>query len=48
MSALFRDPAPDVSNHLLAGWFATTAGGFLFRPVAAGEPYVYQEVGGTG
>jgi len=33
-----------VSNVLLAGWFATTAGGVLFAPASEGEPYVYEEV----
>lgn len=45
LDAVFRRPAPDVSNHLLAGWFATTGGGVLFAPAGRGAPWVYQEVG---
>jgi hypothetical protein len=45
LGALFSDPAPRVSNVMLAGWFATVGGGVLFLPTAAGDPYVYQEVG---
>ncbi|MFQ6046143.1 MAG: hypothetical protein ACE5PT_07280 [Gemmatimonadales bacterium] len=46
LEALFQNPAPGVSNQMLLGWFATTGGGMLFAPAGAGEPYVYQEVGG--
>lgn len=45
LGALFEDPAPEISNLLLAGWFATSGGGVLFAPAHPGEPYVYQEVG---
>ena len=44
LSAVFESPPPNVSNVLLAGWFATTGGGVLFTPTASGEPYVYEEV----
>lgn len=45
IEALFQEPPSDISNQLLAGWFATTAGGFLFRPTAENQPYVYFELG---
>jgi hypothetical protein len=45
LGALFRDPAPQVSNVMLGGWFATGGGGVLFLPAVAGDPYVYQEIG---
>ena len=45
LAAVFQPPAPQVSNLLLAGWFATTGGGLLFAPAVAGDPYVYEEVG---
>lgn len=45
LDAVFRHPAPGVSNHLLAGWFATSGGGVLFAPASVEEPWVYQEVG---
>jgi hypothetical protein len=45
LGALFENPAPEISNLLLAGWFATSGGGVLFAPAHPGEPYVYQEVG---
>jgi hypothetical protein len=45
LGAVFSDPAPQVSNVMLAGWFATGGGGVLFLPTVAGDPYVYQEVG---
>ena len=44
VSAVFEEPPANVSNVLLAGWFATTGGGILFAPVSQGEPYVYEEV----
>ncbi|MGD8728013.1 MAG: hypothetical protein PVH40_10230 [Gemmatimonadales bacterium] len=44
LNAVFEKPDSRISNVLLAGWFATTGGGVLFAPVAAGEPYVYREV----
>ncbi len=47
VSRLFKEPVPQISNNLLAGWFATTAAGFLFSPGRSGEPYVYEEVGET-
>ena len=45
IAALFEDPPQDVSNVMLAGWFATTGGGVLFAPAHQGEPYIYEEVG---
>lgn len=45
IAALFEDPPQDVSNVMLAGWFATTGGGILFAPQKKREPYVYEEVG---
>ncbi len=45
LAALFREPGPDVSNMLLAGWFAATGGGVLFAPSVAGDPYAYEEMG---
>ena len=45
LGALFSDPAPQVSNVMVGGWFATGGGGVLFLPTTAGDPYVYQEVG---
>ena len=45
LGALFSDPVAHVSNVMLGGWFATGAGGVLFLPVVAGDPFVYQEVG---
>ena len=32
LGALFQAPAPETSNLLLAGWFATSGGGMLFVP----------------
>lgn len=48
LAALFSGPVPQVSNHMLAGWFATGGAGVLFLPAVAGDPYVYQEVGSEG
>lgn len=45
LSALFQGPVPQVSNQLLAGWFATGGAGLLFVPAVAGDSYVYEEVG---
>ncbi|MCH7874244.1 MAG: hypothetical protein IH965_02960 [Gemmatimonadetes bacterium] len=45
LAAMFQEPAPAVSNQLLAGWFATGGGGVLFLPIGDGEPYIYAEVG---
>lgn len=45
VDALFQAPAPEASNQLLVGWFATSGGGMLFVPAGPGGPYVYQEVG---
>jgi hypothetical protein len=45
LAAVFEEPPADLSNLMLAGWFATTGGGVLFTPGASGKPYVYQEVG---
>ena len=47
LAALFREPGPEVSNVLLAGWFTATGGGVLFAPSVVGDPYVYQEMGAT-
>ncbi len=44
LSAVFQYPPPDVSNLMLAGWFATTGGGILFVPPLADGVYTYQEV----
>jgi hypothetical protein len=46
LGAMFSGPSTQVSYHMLAGWFATGGGGVLFLPAVAGDPYVYQEVGG--
>ncbi len=48
IAAIFEGPPADVSNIMLAGWFATTGGGLLFAPAKPGEAYVYQEVGSEG
>ena len=48
LGALFTDPVPQISNVMLAGWFATGGGGVLFLPTVSGDPYVYQEVGSDG
>ena len=48
IAALFEDPPQDVSNIMLAGWFATSGGGILFAPARKGDPYVYEEVGTGG
>ena len=45
LAAMFQEPAPAVSNQLLAGWFATGGGGVLFLPIGDSEPYIYAEVG---
>jgi len=45
LAAVFENPSPDLSNLMLAGWFATSGGGVLFAPAGDGEPYVYDEVG---
>lgn len=45
LSVLFQDPPPEISNHLLAGWFAVAGAGVLFAPRGAGQPFVYDEVG---
>jgi hypothetical protein len=43
LNVLFQPPAPNVSNLLLAGWFATSGGGVLFIPGSAGAPFIYDE-----
>jgi hypothetical protein len=48
IAALFEDPPQDVSNLMIAGWFATSGGGILFAPARRGDPYVYEEVGADG
>jgi len=45
LAAVFESPSPDLSNLMLAGWFATSGGGVLFAPGGDDEPYVYEEVG---
>ncbi|MDH3496158.1 MAG: hypothetical protein OER21_05305 [Gemmatimonadota bacterium] len=45
LAPLFQEPARQVSNHMIAGWFTVTGGGLLFAPRAAGDPFVYDEVG---
>ncbi len=47
LGAVYQAPAPEVSNFLLAGWFATSGGGVLFAPAVAGDPFVYEEVGAS-
>jgi hypothetical protein len=47
LSVLFKTPGPEVSNLMLAAWFATNGCGVLFVPKSAGAPYVYREVTGT-
>jgi hypothetical protein len=44
LAAVFESPAPEVSNVMLAAWFATSGGGILFAPHHPGDPYVYEEV----
>lgn len=44
LAALFQQPAAEVSNLMLAAWFATTGGGVLFVPKSEGGPFVYREV----
>jgi hypothetical protein len=48
LAALFKAPATDISHMLLAGWFATSAGGMLFVPRPGKDPFVYHEVAQTG
>jgi hypothetical protein len=48
LGALFQPPAPDISNLMLAGWFATTGGAVLFIPRTASEPFIYDEVNAEG
>ncbi len=43
LGSLFGSPDIEVSNHMLAGWFATSGGGVLFVP-SADESFVYREV----
>jgi len=47
LAGIFQAPVPQTSNILLAGLFATGSGAVLFAPAAAGDPYVYDEVGGA-
>ncbi len=44
LGALFHASDLETSNHLLAGWFATSAGGMLFLPSPGSESYTYCEV----
>ncbi len=46
LAALFHGQPPQVSNQLIAGWFAVSAAGMLFAPRRGGDPFVYEEVGG--
>jgi hypothetical protein len=48
LGRLFKQPVPEASYNLLAGWFATTAAGFLFAPGTPSDHYVYEEVGIAG
>ena len=48
LDVLFQTPPPGTSNHLLAGWFATSGGGMLFVPRPGGEPFVYHELVSKG
>jgi len=48
LAPIFREPDPDASSVMLAGWFATTGGGVLFVPRSSGEPFLYREVSSTG
>jgi len=48
LGALFQPPTPDISNLMLAGWFATTGGGVLFIPRTPSEPFIYDEVRAPG
>jgi hypothetical protein len=48
LGALFQPPAPETSNLLLAGWFATSGGGMLFVPRVGSDPFVYHEVVSAG
>ena len=43
LGVLFQPPAPNVSNLLLAGWFATSGGGILFIPKGVDAPFTYDE-----
>jgi hypothetical protein len=45
LGPLFQEPRAAASNHLLAGWFATTGAGVLFAPAHPGDPFLYEEVG---
>jgi hypothetical protein len=45
LSSLFQEPVPELSNVMIAGWFATSGGGCLFAPVEEGGPYHYEELG---
>ncbi len=45
--ALFAEPVSGRSTQLLAGWFATGGGGFLFVP-SHDDPFTYCEVGIEG
>jgi len=48
LGVLFQSPAPETSNLLVAGWFATSGGGMLFVPRPGSDPYIYHEVVSTG
>ena len=48
LAAVFQDSGAQTSNHMLAGWFATSGGGILFVPAVAGDPYMYREAGSEG
>jgi hypothetical protein len=45
LGALFHGQPPQVSNQMIAGWFAVGAAGLLFAPRRGGDPFVYEEVG---
>ena len=48
LGALFQSHAPETSNLLLAGWFATSGGGMLFLPGSGSDLYIYHEVVSAG
>lgn len=45
LSALYQEPRPEGSNHMLAGWFSAGGAGVLFAPRHPGDPFLYEEVG---
>ena len=45
LAAMYSSSIADHSNHMVAGWFATSGAGVLFAPKTPGEPYFYEEIG---